>query len=204
MLGALVASPLGVPSLVGSDGVQVPVAADRWRGPPSTAERDLLARVRPPVLDIGCGPGRIAAYLATQRVPALGIDIAPAAVLLARARGAHALRRSVFGPLPLSGRWGTAVLLDGNLGIGGDPVALLTRTSELLSPGGRVLCDVEPPGTPSRSLSVRLPGMRGGWQPWAEVGADDLSELAAHAGLRIADLWSAEDRWFAELVVHQL
>lgn len=136
-------------------------------------------------------------------MPALGIDIAPAAVLLARARGAPAFLGSVFGPLPLSGLWSTAVLLDGNLGIGGDPVALLTRTRELLAPGGHVLCDVEPPGTPSRSLSVGLAGMQEDWQPWAQVSADDLPELAGRAGLDVADLWAVEGRWFADLVVRR-
>lgn len=198
-LGALLASPLVVPRLVGPDDEELPAAVDRWRAPPTPAERDLLTRARPPVLDVGCGPGRVAAHLARQRVVALGIDVAPAAVRLARARGAMALRRSIFEPLPLTGRWGTAVLLDGNLGIGGDPVALLTRLRALIVPGGRVLCDVEPPGAPSRTLQVRLAGTRGGCQPWAQVGADDLPGLAARARLVVGDLWPAEGRWFAEL-----
>ena len=40
-------------------------------------------------------------------------------------RGGAALRRDVFAPLPGEGRWYTALLADGNVGIGGDPVALL-------------------------------------------------------------------------------
>jgi hypothetical protein len=115
---------------------------------------------------------RVAAHLAGLGVGALGIDVVPAAVWMARARGAEAVQRSVFGHGQGAGTWGTAVLLDGNLGIGGDPVALLARVRELLTPGGRVLCDVEPPGTPARTTLV---------------------------GLALSELWSAEGRWFARL-----
>lgn len=187
------------PSLVGPRGVEVPMAVERWCGVVSPAERALLARARPPVLDVGCGPGRIAAYLTRQGVGALGIDVAGPAVRLARARGAPATVGSVFGPVPGSGAWGTVVLLDGNLGIGGDPGALLVRVRELLVQGGRVLCDIEAPGRPTRSLSLGLAGSSAPRQPWAQVGADGLAGVAGAAGLVVRHLWSAEGRWFAEL-----
>ena len=87
---------------------------------------------------------------------ALGVDSSPRAVAEARARGAIALCRSVFDPLPGEGRWGSVVLLDGNVGIGGDPVALLARARRLMAPGGVALVEVEPPGRPSQRLRVRL------------------------------------------------
>nr|MBA3283290.1 SAM-dependent methyltransferase [Acidimicrobiia bacterium] len=40
-----------------ADGGALSVQADRWHGTATPGERRLLARVRPPVLDIGCGPG---------------------------------------------------------------------------------------------------------------------------------------------------
>ncbi|MEU3186102.1 class I SAM-dependent methyltransferase [Streptomyces sp. NPDC006923] len=40
-----------------------------------------------PVADLGCGPGRVTAYLAERHVPAFGMDLSPAMVELAR--GAH-------------------------------------------------------------------------------------------------------------------
>ena len=42
-------------------------------------------------------------------------------------RGVTGPARDVFDPLPGEGRWETALLADGNIGIGGDPVALLRR-----------------------------------------------------------------------------
>ena len=47
----------------------------------------LLEPCAGPTLDIGCGPGRLAAALALSGTPALGIDVSPAAVRLAREIG---------------------------------------------------------------------------------------------------------------------
>ncbi len=53
----------------------------------------------------------------------------------------------MFAPLPGEGRWGTALLADGNIGIGGDPVALLRRLREVLDPRGRIVVELAAPGT---------------------------------------------------------
>ena len=50
-------------------------------------------------------------------------------------RGVAALLRDVFDPVPGEGRWETALLADGNIGIGGDPVALLERVRHAGRPG---------------------------------------------------------------------
>ncbi|WP_405697488.1 MULTISPECIES: class I SAM-dependent methyltransferase [unclassified Streptomyces] len=42
-----------------------------------------------PVADLGCGPGKVTAYLAEQRVPAFGIDLSPAMVEVARGAYPH-------------------------------------------------------------------------------------------------------------------
>ena len=47
---------------------------------------DRLLRPPGPVLDVGCGPGRLAAAARSAGLPSLGIDSAPAAVRLARAQ----------------------------------------------------------------------------------------------------------------------
>ena len=118
---------------------------ERWRGQPSEADETLLQRCTGPTLDVGCGPGRLVAALTRRGVPALGIDIAPAAVRSAQLSGAIALRRSVFGRVPGSGRWPFALLADGNLGIGGDPAGLLRRVAALVRvPVGVVLVEVDP------------------------------------------------------------
>lgn len=183
------------------DGTVIPLDVAAWSSPADEVEHRRLADVRGPVLDIGCGPGRLLVALAERGIPALGVDASPVAVGHAIDRRATALVRSVFDPLPGTGRWATALLFDGNVGIGGDPVRLLGRAADLVARGGRVLVETAPPGTTSRSLPVRIErgSDRSSWFPWALVAADDIGALGARAGLRQVDLVEDDGRWFAEL-----
>jgi hypothetical protein len=107
----------------------------------------------------------------------------------------------VFGEVPRAGTWRTALLLDGNIGIGGAPAALLRRARELLAPGGAVLLELDGPGAPSRRIRARLeaPGVVSEWFAWASVGVDGIGALAAEAGFAAAAPTCAGGRWFAEL-----
>jgi len=164
-------------------------------------DESLLRCCAGPTLDVGAGPGRLTVALAERGVPALGIDITPYAVALARSAGALALQRDVFGSLPGAGRWSTVLLADGNIGIGGDPVALLRRARDLLAPDGRVVAEVSPPGSGSHREQVRLrtAGGPGPWFPWAWVAADEAAPVAGAAGLRVAQSWDDAGRWFTVL-----
>ena len=192
----------GAPLLRTRHGATLPLHLDRWRGGPDTRELQLLETIADPVLDVGCGPGRVAAALVAHGRLALGIDPSPAATAEATARGAVVLQRSVFGPLPGEGRWGSAVLLDGNIGIGGDPVGLLRRLSQLLRAGGHALVEVEPPGVPNEMLTVRIERLDGvsPWFPWARVGADRFAVTAAEAGFVTEAIEPFDDRWFARAI----
>ena len=155
-----------------------------------------------PTLDVGCGPGRLVGALARTGRPALGIDVSPAAVRLARRRGAVALCRDVFGPLPGTGRWRHVLLADGNIGIGGDPGRLLRRCRELLARDGRLHVELSPPGTPSWSgtATVHAGSMSdGAAMSWAIVPVDHLAPLAAAAALRIVETRTEAGRWFTTL-----
>lgn len=184
-----------------SDGTALALPVDRWRRPPTDEEARVLDRAAPPVLDVGCGPGRHTWELASRGVMSLGVDASPVAVRLARRIGAPVLERSVFGNVPGTGRWGTALLLDGNVGIGGNPVALLRRVAALLAPAGRALVEVEPPGVAARTVRARVERgpERGPWFPWALVGADDVGSLGGLAGFAHTELLTAGGRWFAQL-----
>jgi SAM-dependent methyltransferase len=166
------------------------------------SERGLLADLRGPVLDLGCGPGRLVVALGELGIPALGIDASPHAVGRATARGAHVLERSVFDELPGEGRWPCVLLFDGNIGIGGDPVALLARVRRLLARHGVVVVEIEPPGgitTTTTHVRLELDGALSDWFPWAWVAADGLDEIAAEAGVRRRRWRRVAGRWFAEL-----
>jgi len=174
----------------------------RWHDPATDEEADLLDTVDGPVIDLGCGPGRLVVRLASQRVPALGVDSSPSAIALARMRGATVLQRDIFGPLPGEGRWATALLFDGNVGIGGDPARLLRRCRQLTGGGGEVVAEVQPPGTGWRRLTAwfERDGGRSESFAWAVVGADAIAGLARRAGLEVAAVEpTPSGRWFARL-----
>ena len=182
-------------------GHELPLALERYVGQPSHEEAGVLDRAVSPVLDIGCGPGRHALALAQRGVMAVGLDIAPLAVQLARRRGAVVIQGSIFDQVPGAGSWGSALLLDGNIGIGGQPAELLARVARLLRPDGLILIEVEPRGAPSRALRVSLHTGSAQSQsfPWARLGMDGLAAIAAAAGCTIVEHWHSGDRWFAAL-----
>jgi SAM-dependent methyltransferase len=184
-----------------SDGWLLPLEVERWCAAPDAADAALLRRCRGPVLDIGCGPGRLVAALAAYGLPALGVDVSPAAVARTRGAGGAVLRRSVFDRLPAEGRWATALLVDGNIGIGGDPRALLTRVRQLVSPGGSLLAEAAPYDVDER-LTVRVEDARGHHGrdfPWARLGPAALRVAAGGTGWAVTGEWAVEGRRFAEL-----
>ncbi|MFC7529208.1 SAM-dependent methyltransferase [Actinoplanes sp. GCM10030250] len=172
-----------------------------WCRDTIAGDAGLLERCTGPTLDVGCGPGRLTGALIGAGRPALGIDVSAAAVRLAHSRGAVALQRDVFGPVPGTGRWQHLLLADGNIGIGGNPRRLLARCGALLGAGGRLHAELAPPGTPAWSgiATVHAPGGAGSPLRWACVPLDDLPALAAATALRIVDTWAEAGRWFATL-----
>jgi SAM-dependent methyltransferase len=177
------------------------LAGDHWTAPATEVDARVLAEARGPVLDVGCGPGRHVRALLEQGVVALGIDLTPQLVEAARVRGVDALQRCVFGPVPASGRWRTVLLLDGNVGIGGDPGALLRRVRELLASDGRVVVETAPPGAShaAERAHVEIAGDLGPSFRWQTVGADRLAHHAAGAGMVVDRAWSDDGRWFGWL-----
>ncbi len=184
-----------------SDGWLLPLDVERWCAAPDAADTALLRRCQGPVLDIGCGPGRLVAALTAYGHCALGVDVSPAAVARTRGAGGAVLRRSVFERLPAEGGWSTALLADGNIGIGGDPHVLLLRIRELLAPGGRLLVEAAPYDVDER-LTVRVEdarGRHGSDFPWARLGTRALLAAAADTGWVLAEHWEADGRPFVDL-----
>jgi SAM-dependent methyltransferase len=187
-------------SLVTSDGQELPLAIQRYIAEADPVDLTVLDACLPPVLDVGCGPGRIVHALSATGKAALGVDIAEVAVALTQQRGAPALIRSVFERLPGEGRWPTVLVLDGNVGIGGDIRELLARLADLMAPGGSVIVEASSSDPElDEVLDVRFStdgAVMGPQFPWAVVGSQALIRYAAGAGLGVADYWSADDRVF--------
>ncbi|MFE9657586.1 class I SAM-dependent methyltransferase [Micromonospora sp. NPDC006431] len=203
---ALEAQP-GAHWLVQDDGRRSVLPVRRWHGPPEPATAAVVARCAGPTLDIGCGPGRLTLALARAGHAAVGVDVSAHAVRLTRARGAVALHRDVFGPLPGEGRWAHVLLIDGNIGIGGDPILLLGRCRELIRAGGSVVVELEPPGPGLWRGQARLASRspqgkvcRSGAFRWARLDTVAVHDTAHAAGLAVRDTFEVGRRWFGELV----
>jgi hypothetical protein len=111
------------------------------------------------------------------------------------------LQRSVFEPLPGEGRWQSALLLDGNVGIGGDPSKLLARIRQLLAPDGLLYVEAAPAEVEERT-EVRLDdgtGRRGPAFLWARLGRGALRERAVAAGWHVSEEWRCGERPFMAL-----
>jgi len=188
-------------ALVWPDGQYIPLPVRRWFGRVTPEEARLLRRARGPVLDVGCGPGRHVVHRLGNGTAALGIDVSPAAARIATRRGAAVIRRSVFDPLPGEGSWRSVLLLDGNIGIGGDPETLLTRVRTLVHPTGSVFVEFDQPGTPAAGSLARMSRADGLGPafPWSRLAIDHGIRLAGHLGYAVREAWLAGDRWFAEL-----
>jgi SAM-dependent methyltransferase len=173
-------------------------------GPVDAVDERALAYACAPVLDVGCGPGRHTAELAARGVITMGIDVTAPALVHARARGASVLERCVFDPLPGTGRWASALLLDGNIAIGGDAVRLLNRLRVLLRRGGVIVAefnaeadDAAARGRDAVDARLLCDAGPGPWFAWRPVPARDARRLAAAARLGLDVEWVADGRAFA-------
>ncbi len=196
--GALGGAPTVVVG-IGAEPVALPVHL--WSRPADESDHAIVALCDGPTLDIGCGPGRLTEALSTHGHVTLGIDVVPAAVAMTIERGVPAMRRNVFDPLPGEGRWHTALLADGNIGIGGDPVQLLRRVRAVVVPGGRVVVELDRPGAALVTCWAALEARDCRSRPfrWATLGVDDIVPTATAAGLHVLGVHRFGDRWAAVL-----
>ena len=89
--------------------------------------------------------------------------------------------------------------MDGNLGIGGDPVRLLSRVRELLAADGMAIVEVEPPGAGLAPCRVRfeIGNVAGPWFDWIAIDTLGLEAVCVGADLSVHNCWCDDDRWFA-------
>lgn len=188
--------------VVRADGTTYALATSLWSGEATAA--DLALFVEPchgPTVDIGCGPGRLTAALASVGCEVLGVDSSETAVRLTRARGAMALQLDVLGDLQIGTQWSHVLLADGNVGLGGDPVRLLRRMRDLIHENGTVLVELAAEGVPSGPEQLRLKVGDDISTPfaWSALSTDDIERTACAAGLVVMGVRTLGQRVVATL-----
>ncbi|MBV9595115.1 MAG: class I SAM-dependent methyltransferase, partial [Actinobacteria bacterium] len=159
-------------AMVTGNGERIELNVDRFLTTVDVGDRTVLERCRGAVLDVGCGPGRFVSELCRRGQLSLGVDAAATAVFLARRRGAPAVYQDVFRTVPREGLWDTVLLMDGNIGIGGDVTRLLGRCDSILTRRGRVIAEAASSASCDRVLQMRFDSDDGPVGPsfdWAEV-----------------------------------
>lgn len=186
----------------GGDGVTSLIDVARFTASADDVDLAIVERSDGPVIDLGCGPGRMVRAAMELGRRALGIDVSASAVALARSQGLPVLQASLFDPLPGEGMWQQALLLDGNIGIGGDVPSLLQRAIALVHDDGTVVVEAHPlPGQERRFRAVLVDQHGGASEtfPWAEMGCVALVAAVREAGLTVREQWTAEGRTFVEI-----
>ncbi|WP_150116359.1 class I SAM-dependent methyltransferase [Williamsia herbipolensis] len=197
-----------------ADGTRTCLPVTRWLGTSGDHEdaafdRHIARMCSGPTIDLGCGPGRLVSELIEHGVCALGVDRSARAIAMTRKRGGVALRRSIFERMPGEGGWHHALLIDGNVGIGGDPHEVVRRAADLVAPGGTVIVELESgvgsaPGWNgsvwSGAVRVESRNVAGPWFPWARVGVGAAREIAERAGLQMGTAHVISGRHLVELV----
>lgn len=173
-----------------------------WCEDASLLERSLLRTLQGPVLDVGCGPGRMLGAAQGIGLTALGIDTSADAVRRARRRGASAIEQSVFAPVPHSGLWQSVILLDGNIGIGGSITSLLRRCRELIAPEGILLAELDTDDSVDVVFSAVLEDENGNQSEpfrWARSGSVGLVSRARRSGWTVTTIERVQGRVFCRL-----
>jgi SAM-dependent methyltransferase len=179
-----------------------PMDVGRWNSDADAADLSLLRAVTGPLLDIGCGPGRMVRAAAELGMAALGVDVSAAAIEVARESGLSVLQASVFDSLPGEGAWQTVLLVDGNIGIGGDVDAMIARCTELVSPNGEIVVELSGDADRDYTYTGRIIddlGHQSALFPWAEVGITRIRQIASERELEVRQFWGIDGRTFCRL-----
>ncbi|CAM5291881.1 methyltransferase type 11 [Streptomyces avidinii] len=175
------------------EGWYLPLDVGRRSGRADAADRAVLERCAGKVLDVGCGAGRLAPALTRRGHAFLGIDVSPSAVISTADRDRRAPGSSVFGPVPHEGTWDTALLVDGNIGISGDPPQLMRRIHDLVHPGGLLIVEASPREVDERRR-VRIHVGQCAVSPvfsWATVGVLALVRHGRLSGWAPVEQWTS-------------
>lgn len=186
-------------SLVSSSGEEWSLNVDRWLGPASAADTHALTRTNGRVLDVGSGPGRMLKAGSKMGIDIEGVDTDLSTALSLQKLGYTVHTGDIMDvDLP---SYESFLLMDGNLGMTGDPIGLLRRLCTLRTKNAVLIVEVESPLEKTRTELVRLKtnSTLSGSFYWSWVTVQDLGLIAETGGWQLQQIWEENDRYFGEL-----
>ena len=190
-------------------------------------ERWLLRSVRPPVLDLGCGAGRVALVLQDRGIRVLAVDQSPRAVRVARRRGVREARVMDLFDLRLPrNRFRTVLLYGNNFGMFGTPLRMrriLHQLYGLTTEGARIIgTGIDPYRTDEPAhrryharnrhegrmpgevrLRARYHSYRGPWFRLLWLSPNELSRLVKGTGFRVLKIRKSRGPQYAVILGRQ-
>jgi len=176
------------------------------------AEQKAIAHAAGRVLDIGCGAGRHSLYLQEKGFDVTGIDNAPGAIEVCRARG---LKKALVRPIGEigsfeTGSFGTILMLGNNFGLFGTPlnaVRLLGEMDRITTPDAHIIAGTVDPydtdneahlryhklnrkrGRPAGQITMRIRygDATSDWFDYLFVSHAELEEILAPGVWRVSE-----------------
>ena len=186
--------------------------AGRYLAEPVGHDLEALQRATGRVLDIGCGPGRIALHFQKQGHDVVGVDVSPLAIEVCRRRGVADARLLSIDQIDRTlGEFDTIVMMGNNFGLFGNPAKaqrLLRRFARLTSAGARIIAQTLDPYATTDETHLRYHeqnrrvGRMGGqirmrirykthktpWFDYLLVSEAELPDVLNGSGWRVAEV----------------
>jgi SAM-dependent methyltransferase len=187
-------------------------------------EREAIQRARGPVLDIGCGAGRVALYLQDKGHRVLAIDNSPLAVKVAKLRGVRTARTMSINEIQsLRAPFGTIVLYGNNFGLfGGFKKArrLLAAMRKITTPDAVIIAAAADPYTTrdpvhlayhkknrergrmagQLRLRIRYRQFRGYWFDYLFASQDEVHSIVETTGWAVSDMVDSQGPGFVAVL----